>query len=107
MLINGESATLVSVADRGLAYGDGVFETFRVVSGHLLFKEEHLQRLSAGCERLGISLDLEKVREELDLALRQRSAQSEILKLVVTRGISGRGYRSSSDSSSTRIITSH
>jgi 4-amino-4-deoxychorismate lyase len=107
MLINGEPATAISIADRGLAYGDGVFETFRVIAGRLLFREEHLQRLSLGCECLGIPLDLEKVCEEIDIALRNGSTQHEILKLMVTRGTSGRGYRSEANSSSTRIITLH
>jgi 4-amino-4-deoxychorismate lyase len=107
MLINGEPATAISIADRGLAYGDGVFETFRVISGHLLFREEHLQRLALGCKRLGISLDQEKIREEIDLSLQTGSADPGILKLIVTRGSSGRGYRFNHDSSSTRIITLH
>jgi 4-amino-4-deoxychorismate lyase len=107
MLINGEPATAISVADRGLAYGDGVFETFRVFSGHLLFREEHLERLRLGCERLGISLDLEKVRKEIDLALQSESAEPGVLKLIVTRDSNGRGYRFSADAGSIRIITLH
>lgn len=107
MLINGEPARAVSVSDRGLAYGDGVFETFRIVSGRLLFAKEHLQRLSLGCERLGIALDLESVRAELAAALQSASAQTEVLKLIVTRGTSGRGYRPDAGSASTRIITLH
>lgn len=106
MLINGEPANSISVSDRGLAYGDGVFETFRVISGQLLFGEEHLQRLNLGCERLGIALDPDQLRQELKSAL-NTGAQAEVLKLIVTRGSSGRGYRSSPGSASTRIITLH
>jgi 4-amino-4-deoxychorismate lyase len=107
MLINGEPTTAIPVSDRGLAYGDGVFETFRIISGQLLFEAEHLQRLSLGCERLDIALDLHKLKEELNTALRTPGTQAEILKLVVTRGSSGRGYRPEASSASTRIITLH
>lgn len=107
MLINGEPADFISVSDRGLAYGDGVFETFRVVSGHLLFGEQHLRRLNLGCERLGISLDLEQMRRELNIALSTSGALHEVLKLIVTRESSGRGYRSNLASASNRVITLH
>jgi 4-amino-4-deoxychorismate lyase len=107
MLINGKPATSVSVSDRGLAYGDGVFETFRIVSGKLLFADLHLQRLSQGCERLGIALELEQVKAELTSALQLRSPETGIVKLIVTRGVSGRGYRSDLTNVATRIITLH
>src|SRR5688572_5783854 len=106
MLINGEPANSISVTDRGLAYGDGVFETFRIVSGQLLFGEEHLQRLSLGCDHLGIPLDRVQLKNELEIALNS-STQAEVLKLVVTRGTSGRGYRASPGAAATRIITLH
>ncbi|MES2624564.1 MAG: aminodeoxychorismate lyase [Pseudomonadota bacterium] len=107
MLINGEPATSVSISDRGLAYGDGVFETFRIVSGRLLFEDLHLQRLSVGCMRLGIKLKLDQIKAELAKALEQCTHQTEILKLIVTRGGGGRGYRSDAENISTRIITLH
>ena len=107
MLINGEPATSVSVSDRGLAYGDGVFETFRIVSGKLLFEGLHLQRLSRGCDRLGIIHEPALIKAELQGALKLREPQAEILKLIVTRGISGRGYRPETGDTSTRIITLH
>src|SRR5688500_5364767 len=107
MLINGEAATSVSISDRGLAYGDGVFETFRIVSGRLLFEELHLQRLRLGCDRLGIVLQLDQLKAELQAALQLRNTQAEVLKLIVTRGCGGRGYRSGPDSISNRIITLH
>jgi 4-amino-4-deoxychorismate lyase len=107
VLINGEPATSVSVSDRGLAYGDGVFETFRIVADKLLFEELHLQRLRKGCERLGIALELDQVRSELTSALEMRSTQTGVLKLLVTRGSGGRGYRPGVTNASTRIITLH
>ena len=107
MIINGVPATSLSIADRGLAYGDGLFETFRIVAGKLLFEDLHLQRLCAGCVRLGIALDLDQVKAELTAALQLHNSQTQILKLILTRGSSGRGYRAGAGNAPTRIITLH
>lgn len=104
MLINGEASSQIAVINRGLAYGDGVFETFRIHAGTLLYADLHLQRLAFGCGRLGIELDLQQVRSELNLALTLASPSEGVLKLIVTRSEGGRGYRPTS-ATSTRIIS--
>jgi 4-amino-4-deoxychorismate lyase len=53
-LINGARQTVWSVHDRGLQYGDGVFETLTCVGGRLRWFERHMARLALGCERLGM-----------------------------------------------------
>jgi len=52
-LVNGELGQRVSAADRGLHYGDGLFETIAVIDGQPRFWQGHMDRLGAGCERLG------------------------------------------------------
>ncbi len=51
-LHNGTPTTVVPVANRGFAYGDGLFETIKVADGHAQFLSEHLQRLQRDCLRL-------------------------------------------------------
>lgn len=77
--------------DRGLAYGDGLFETMRAHAGGLPWWPRHRARLRAGAERLGIAMPAEA---RLDAALAEALAHSPegILKLVLTRGIAARGY---------------
>ncbi len=90
--------TLVALTDRGLCYGDGLFETMLFVDGHIVLQERHLQRLFAGCERLGIALDREAVRKELDSVCARAvetttaAGGAGVVKLVVTRTACGRGY---------------
>ncbi|EAR59443.1 4-amino-4-deoxychorismate lyase [Oceanospirillum sp. MED92] len=50
--INGLPETEIAVSDRGLAYGDGLFETVLVQKGRLHLFEEHLQRLAKGLRKL-------------------------------------------------------
>ena len=47
------SEAVLPLNDRGLAYGDGVFETVLVRDGTPLLWDAHLARLTRGCERLG------------------------------------------------------
>jgi len=46
--INGKLTNKISVEDRAVQYGDGVFETIAVKENLLEFWKEHYQRLSKG-----------------------------------------------------------
>ncbi|MCQ8128256.1 aminodeoxychorismate lyase [Methylomonas rivi] len=105
-LLNGESRHCVDVSDRGFQYGDGLFETIAVCNGRPLFLQRHLNRLLAGCRRLLIPPpDLSLLESEA----RQLSAGADraVLKLMVTRGIGGRGYRQPDQIVPTRLFSLH
>ena len=79
--------------DRGLAYGDGVFETLAVSAGELLRFARHRRRLAAGldCLKIPSAEVLQALDNRLpDLAGGQDAA---VVKVIVTRGSSERGYR--------------
>ena len=42
-----ENNTILTTQNRGYAYGDSLFETLKVVSGKILFWEDHYFRLMA------------------------------------------------------------
>ncbi|MBU3070452.1 aminodeoxychorismate lyase [Aestuariicella sp. G3-2] len=93
--VNGQMGASVSPADRGLAYGDGVFETLRVRDGMVPLWQYHRERLISGCQRLGIPLDaslMELWVNELLTAHKQDGQLHATLKIIVTRGAGGRGY---------------
>ncbi len=102
-LINGERSEHLNVADRGLQYGDGLFETIAVHHGKPRRLSRHLARLAEGAERLAISLPptetIEKEASEL-CAGSERAA----LKIIVTRGEGGRGYACGARAAPTRIL---
>ncbi|MCP1365293.1 aminodeoxychorismate lyase [Halomonas sp. BBD48] len=79
----------VPFGDRGLAYGDGLFETVLVRDGRPLLWEEHMARLQEGCRRLGIAFP---GRAHLDELAVQSDPGLHVLKLLLTRGSGGRGY---------------
>lgn len=92
ILINGKHEHTLEISDRGLQYGDGLFETLKVKDNCPIFLEQHLQRLQHGCERLFIPCpDLNLLTQEAQ-QLAQQQAQA-VLKIIITRGSGGRGYR--------------
>ncbi|RZU98531.1 aminodeoxychorismate lyase [Spiribacter vilamensis] len=102
VLVNGEPTPSIAVADRGLSYGDGVFETIAVVEYKPKLWDRHLARLESGCERLGFESpprgawvgDLER------LAL----PRFGVLRISATRGIGGQGYAPPLSPRPTRIV---
>ena len=55
-LINGKFVDELAVHDRGLHYGDGLFETIMAENKQLLCWDEHLKRLERGCIKLNIAV---------------------------------------------------
>jgi 4-amino-4-deoxychorismate lyase len=110
LLVNGVAPANASQAvasdDRGLQYGDGLFETALLVDGQVRFLDAHLQRLFRGCERLGIQAP---DRQTLIAEITRVSAASNrgVLKIIITRGAAGRGYRPPVTAAATRIVALH
>ena len=101
-LINGAVADTVSVTDRGLQYGDGVFETLAVFDGRPRLCDRHLERLLRGCRTLGIEApDPAILLEEM---AQIAGAGRCVVKIIVTRGGVGRGYRPQPGAPCTRIV---
>jgi 4-amino-4-deoxychorismate lyase len=106
--LNGEplpvDAPSVPVLERGLHYGDGLFETIACTGGQPRLLGRHLRRLARGCERLGIDPG---DRGALDDEVRELAAQAprSVIKLLVTRGTAlGRGYALSGRERPMRIL---
>lgn len=100
-LVNGTPADVVSATDRGLQYGHGLFETIAVRDGRPCRLDRHLARLRDGCRRLGIAApDEELVAREI---VAVAGAGTSVVKLILTRGASGRGYRPPPGGGATRI----
>lgn len=102
MLVNGKPGNTISIRDRGLLYGDGVFRTLRVAHGKALHWSLHYLKLQRDCAALGIACpDEALLLSELDQVLAQHP--DGVVKLIVTRGEGARGYTLSTAASPTRI----
>lgn len=96
----------VPADDRGLAYGDGLFETIRAHRGEVPWWREHWSRLRLGAERLGIPLpDEMRVRDEATSLF--ADGDDGVLKLLLTRGAGERGYAPPANQVPTWIVSRH
>lgn len=112
-LINGKVQAGVAVDDRGLQYGDGVFETIAVAEAGPLCLDEHFSRLREGCERLSIPPPAFPVLCA-EVALVSGSGSSPgsgsgsthraVVKIILTRGEGGRGYAPPAEARPNRIV---
>jgi 4-amino-4-deoxychorismate lyase len=107
-LLNGEAKYCIEFSDRGFQYGDGLFETIEVLNGVPVFLNQHFQRLSKGCEKLLIPMpDIDIIRKEAFQLAQSSVSKQAVLKLIVTRGSGGRGYRQPESIHSTRLFSLH
>lgn len=105
MLINGVKTNRIPATDRGLQYGDGVFETIAIKEGRPCLWQQHLKRLLSGCARLGIpDPDEDQLQEEVVQEI--GSKQQAVIKIIITRGKGDRGYKAPEEPVPRRIIQS-
>jgi branched-chain amino acid aminotransferase len=88
---------VVSVFDSGFVLGDGVWEGLRVVGGHPVFLDAHLDRLFEGAKAL--MLDIGMSRDAIARALYEVLAANGMtgdgvhVRLMVTRGVKRTPYQ--------------
>ena len=102
-LINGIAGATISVRDRGFAYGDGVYRTFPVRHGKPVWWQRQYAKLAQDCAALKIDCPSRDTLES-DLALLDR--RDCVVKIIVTRGNSVRGYAPPSAPAPTRVLAS-
>lgn len=106
VLVNGHATSSIAVADRGFQYGDGVFTTIAVRRGRPLFFSRHLSRLESDCRRLAIPFPGPQILAA-EARLLCETRDEGILKIQITRGLGGRGYRPPEAAVPCRVLTIH
>ncbi len=93
-IINGKFNNKVPITNRNLQYGDGIFETCIIKDSKLLFWHKHYQRLKLGCDRLNIvNIANTKYLRDIQKLINRSNIKNGIIKIIVSRGNSNRGYR--------------
>ncbi len=93
-LVNGVETSALTISDRGLAYGDGLFETMRVIKGKIPLFDFHVARFLLGVKKLQLgkprtlAADFKRYVAETLSQVRGDA----VLKVLVTRGCGGIGY---------------
>ncbi|MBG1233621.1 aminotransferase class IV [Aestuariivirga litoralis] len=87
----------LDLAERGLMLGDGIFETIAVREGRAIWLDAHLARMARTADALGLAFDEHKLRGALFSVLIKSAAPSEVLRITLTRGPTGRGFAINGD----------
>ncbi len=90
----GEDEARISIFDRGLLFGDSIYEVSAVIAGRLLDNDSHLARLERSLREIDIEMPLpaERIREvQHELVARNRLDQG-VVYLQVTRGAADRDF---------------
>lgn len=96
----------IPVGDRGLLYGDGLFETLLAVDGQIPLLSLHLDRLCASAEAIGLPCDREQVGQAALAVAGAAGAGESALRITLSRGDSPvRGYAPPAEARPTLLIT--
>lgn len=103
ILVNGCATDQISALDRGLGYGDGLFESIRLVGTRAPLWRRHMQRLAHGCERLRLPPpDPAQLWRE---ARRASDGMAQaVVRITVTRGSGERGYAMPTAPQPSRVV---
>ena len=105
VLINGKQQSTLSVFNRLTQFGDGLFETCIAENTNLLFWSQHFERLEKGRVQLKINPVSEKVwLEDISVALTIANTTNTVVKIILSRGESMRGYGFEENIKPTRLV---
>lgn len=103
ILVDGQPQDQVSAQDRGLLYGDGLFETIRFTGAVAPLWSRHMRRLAWGCERLRLPAPDPGLLWQ-EAATATRGLADAVLRITLTRGTGTRGYAMPAAPRPTRIV---
>lgn len=104
VLVNGAPEPCVDVRDRGLTYGDGLFETCLLADGAIALWQWHMQRLLDGCRRLRLDAP-EPAVLAAEAAHVAAGLAHAVVRVTITRGVGARGYAPQHNAPPTRIVS--
>jgi branched-chain amino acid aminotransferase len=83
----------ISIDDRGLLFGDGIFETMRSYGGMVFRLDKHLTRLFDSLAIIHLSIPYQKgdLAQVIYTTLKANQLEEAYIRLTVTRGEGGRG----------------
>lgn len=107
-LINGINTDYLSINDRAIHYGDGIFETVLCEKNQLLYWPQHFQRLQKSAQKLNLSCPDEQILlndiKQLFAQHESSKDQAYAVKIILSRGTGERGYRYFSKQHENRLV---
>lgn len=103
-LINQKQAK-IAINHRGFLFGDGVFETCRIVNGKIYNFNAHYQRLNSGLNNLKIKAKISDLEQKSLKLIAKNKVKNGILRIAISRGVGSKGYLPSDNCQALTIIS--
>ena len=106
-----EEKNILSIQNRGYAYGDALFETMKITAGKILFWEDHYFRLMASMRIMRMEIPMNFTMEFLESEIHKTieantlNSVSSRVKLIVHRNEGGLYYPETNDVSFVIVAT--
>ena len=104
-----EEQAVVSVFDRGFLYGDGLFETMRVLNGNPFRWRQHWERLERGAQflRIPVSFNPDALRAFAAQLIETNQMADALLRVAFSRGVGRPGYSPKGAQQPTLVMSCH
>ncbi|MCP4710422.1 MAG: hypothetical protein GY869_17505 [Planctomycetes bacterium] len=106
-LILGFDEARISAHDRGLYFGDGVYEVLMCWGGKLFAMDEHIQRLGLGLKKMDMldKVNLDQIRDRVEQAVKKANMSEAMVYFHVTRGKGPRAHDWTEDWAPSFLLT--
>ena len=89
-----DDETVLSKDDRSYRYGDGLFETMKLINGNILLEDYHFERLFLGLDVLKFNIPVLFTKGQIEKEIKELSKKNECensarIRLSVSRGNGG------------------
>ena len=96
VIINGkilsEKQATISVKERACRFGDGIFETCKIVDGIIYNYKAHEARIIKGLKALQISASINNLKTDSYHLIKKNHIKNGVLRIMISRGIGSLGY---------------
>src|SRR6188768_2701107 len=89
-----DNETILSKDDRSYRYGDGLFETMKLINGNILMGDHHFERLFLGLDILKFNIPVHFTKQKIENEIRELSKKNDCersarIRLSISRGGGG------------------
>jgi branched-subunit amino acid aminotransferase/4-amino-4-deoxychorismate lyase len=95
--IQPEDKATISINERGFLFGDGVFETCRIVNKKIYDYSPHLERLKCGLKAIKIDFATSKIQKNVRDLIKINNFKNGIVRIYISRGSGSFGYSPKKD----------
>ena len=89
-----DNESVLSKDDRSYRYGDGLFETMKLINGNILLQDHHFERLFLGLDILKFNIPVHFTKQKIENEIKELSKKNECersarIRLSISRGGGG------------------